>query len=83
MRIILGTNIKVIVCLRKRVFADRILRRCSFLILTSEMFGIWVTIFHISKYIAPLINLVISVPINFLINKFWAFKGDKQAESDN
>lgn len=30
----------------------------------------------VSKFIAPLINLVISVPINFLINKFWAFKAD-------
>ena len=27
----------------------------------------------INKYIAPLINLVISVPVNFLLNKFWAF----------
>lgn len=28
----------------------------------------------ISKYIAPLIILIISVPINFILNKLWAFK---------
>lgn len=33
----------------------------------------------ISKYIAVLINLVIAVPINFILNKFWAYnkKEDK------
>ena len=45
--------------------------------LNSVLSWIWVNLFHVSKYIAPLINLIISVPINFLINKFWAFKGDK------
>lgn len=35
---------------------------------------LWVSVFNISKIIAPLLNLVISVPLNFLINKFWAFK---------
>ena len=28
----------------------------------------------ISKVIAPIFNIVINVPINFLMNKFWAFK---------
>ena len=42
--------------------------------LNSLLSWIWVTVFGISKIVAPLINLVISVPINFLINKFWAFK---------
>ena len=31
----------------------------------------------ISKYLAPLINLVVSIPVNFLMNKLWAFKGEK------
>jgi len=28
----------------------------------------------ISTYIAPIINLTITVPINFLLNKYWAFR---------
>lgn len=30
--------------------------------------------FGISKYAAPLLNLVFTVPTNFLLNKLWAFK---------
>ena len=28
----------------------------------------------ISKCVAPLINLIISIPLNFIINRYWAFK---------
>lgn len=47
------------------------------LFLNSILLMLWVKIFHISEYIAPLMNLIISVPVNFLINKFWAFKNNK------
>ena len=44
------------------------------IVLTNILSYVWVDILGISKYIAPLINLVVSVPLNFIINKFWAFK---------
>ena len=44
------------------------------LFLNSILLVLWVQVLHISEFIAPIINLVISVPVNFLINKFWAFK---------
>ena len=47
------------------------------LFLNSLLSILWVETLHISKQIAPLINLLISVPLNFIINKFWAFKGKK------
>ena len=34
---------------------------------------LWVSVLHISKMLAPIINLVISIPINFFMNKLWAF----------
>ena len=34
----------------------------------------WINLLHISKAVAPLLNIVIDVPLNFLINKLWAFK---------
>lgn len=43
-------------------------------LIANVLSKLWIDIFGISKYIAPLINLFISVPLNFLINKFWAFK---------
>ena len=42
---------------------------------------LWVRVAKISKYIAPLINLIIIIPLNFVINKFWAFK--KTSDRDN
>lgn len=44
------------------------------IILNNVFSWIWINIFFISKYIAPIINLLISVPINYLLNKLWAFK---------
>ena len=47
------------------------------LFLNSILLIAWINWLGISEYIAPVINLLISVPLNFLINKFWAFKGEK------
>ena len=44
------------------------------LFLNSILLILWVKICGISEFIAPVINLVVSVPLNFMINKFWAFK---------
>ena len=29
---------------------------------------------HISAWLAPWLNLIITVPLNFILNKFWAYK---------
>jgi putative flippase GtrA len=42
--------------------------------LSNIISWICVDVWGISKYIAPLINLVISVPINYVMNKFWAYR---------
>ena len=42
--------------------------------LNSALLVLWVQIFHISEFIAPIFNLLVSVPLNFIINKFWAFR---------
>ena len=44
------------------------------LFLNSVLSILWVEVFRWSKMIVPLVNLLISVPLNFLMNKFWAFK---------
>lgn len=51
------------------------------LILTNILAFVWVDLLGISKMVAPLISLVISIPINFILNKLWAFKTEeKEAE---
>lgn len=47
------------------------------IILNNILSWIWINVLGVSKFFAPLINLMISVPVNFLINKMWAFKSDK------
>lgn len=44
------------------------------LILSNILSIIWVELLHVNKLLAPIINLLFSVPINFLLNKFWAFR---------
>lgn len=43
------------------------------LILNNILSVLWVSVLRISKMLAPIINLVISIPINFFMNKLWAF----------
>ena len=35
---------------------------------------VWIELIDVSEYVAPLINLIVTVPLNFIINKYWAFK---------
>lgn len=44
------------------------------LFLSTILLYVWVDILGVSEYIAPIINLIVTVPLNFIINKFWAFK---------
>ena len=53
------------------------------IILNNVLSHIWIEVFGISKFVAPLFNLVLSVPINFLINKLWAFKTEKVSKRRN
>ncbi|MCR4587354.1 MAG: GtrA family protein [Lachnospiraceae bacterium] len=46
------------------------------IVLNNALSYIWIDVFGISKFIAPIINLVVAVPINFLLNKLWAYKTD-------
>ena len=44
------------------------------IVLNNILSFLWIDVIGISKLIAPMINLIFSVPINFLLNKYWAFK---------
>jgi len=44
------------------------------ILLTNVLSWVWIDCLGISRYVAPIINLVINTPLNFIINKIWAFK---------
>lgn len=50
-------------------------------ILDNVLSYVWIQRLGLSRYIAPLFNLPFSVPVNYLLNKLWAFKG-KLHDSD-
>lgn len=48
--------------------------------LNNLLSWLWIGVLGVSKYIAPLINILISTPINFFLNKLWAFSERGKAE---
>ena len=46
----------------------------SGLVVSSALLYIFVDMLKISEYIAPFLGLCITVPLNFVLNKFWVFK---------
>ena len=42
--------------------------------LSTLLITLFIEVLHISEYIAPLLRLIVTVPINFVMNKLWAFK---------
>ena len=43
-------------------------------ILSNLLLWVEVALFSVSKVYAPIINLLITIPLNYLINKLWTFK---------
>ncbi|MCL2087778.1 MAG: GtrA family protein [Oscillospiraceae bacterium] len=43
-------------------------------LLATALLWIYVEVFAVPEGIAPLINILVVTPINFLLNKFWTFK---------
>ena len=41
---------------------------------------LWIEKLGINEIIAPIINLIITIPLNFILNKFWAFSSKKERE---
>lgn len=50
------------------------------LLLNSLLLWIGVDLMHISEYIMPMINLVITIPLNFIMNKLWAYRTKEHGE---
>ena len=46
-------------------------------LLSALLLYIWIEKIEISDKIAPIINIFITTPINYLMNKFWVFKRKK------
>lgn|SRR5574344_98418 len=48
----------------------------SGLVITNLLSFLWINICGMNRYIAPLLTLIITIPVNYLLNKYWAFRHD-------
>ena len=46
------------------------------LILNNILLFLWVNVLGVHEMIGPILNLFISIPLNFILNKYWAFKNN-------
>lgn len=49
------------------------------IVLNNALGYLWIVQLGISKYVAPIISLMVSIPINFLLSKLWAFRAIKRS----
>ena len=61
-------------CIWKTLVRTYIAYGFTGIILTNVLSFIWIHYLHLSKFVAPIINLGISIPLNFWMNKKWAFR---------
>lgn len=47
------------------------------LVLNGLLSMLLIELLHMNKFIAPVINLFICIPLNFILNKYWTFRGMK------
>ena len=48
------------------------------IVLSNILLYIFVDLMGISKAVAPFLGLLITVPLNFVLNKYWAFRKEKK-----
>lgn len=46
----------------------------SGILLNNALLYLYITVLGISVYIAPILSLIVCVPVNFIMNKYWAFR---------
>ena len=62
-----------------KTYAKTVAGYASTYLLSVFLMWLWVDVLLIPEGIAPLLRLVVTVPLNFVINKFWTFKKKENA----
>ncbi len=44
------------------------------LVLNNILLVLWVDIIGMNEILGPILNLLITIPLNYILNKYWAFK---------
>ena len=57
-----------------KAYAKTVLGYASTYLLSVFLMWLWVDVLGIAEGIAPLLRLIVTVPLNYVINKFWTFR---------
>ena len=49
-------------------------------LLSIGLLFVWINLLSISEAIAPLLNVIITTPLNFLVNKLWSFRKEQKPD---
>lgn len=52
------------------------------LVLANVLLYLWIDVLGVNPYLAFFLNLVFTIPANFLLNKLWAFRARSKEEPD-
>lgn len=52
------------------------------LVINNLLLMLWVGILHLNEYLGPLLNLVVTFPLNYVLNKYWAYKKENRVDDD-
>lgn len=47
-------------------------------LLSVVLLYLWTSVLDVNRYVAPVLTLAVTVPTNFVINKFWTFRSARQ-----
>jgi putative flippase GtrA len=57
-----------------KAFAKCVMSYAGGYICSSVLLFLWVSILGFPEFLSPLISLLVTIPLNFVLNKKWAFK---------
>ena len=52
------------------------------LVLANILLYLWIDVLGVNQYLAFILNLVFTIPTNFLLNKLWAFKKESRTANE-
>lgn len=70
---IFGESAHKVVLVEKRAFLKTYVSYILTLALGTLFMYILVDIINITEYLAPIINILLTTPVNFLLNKYWVY----------
>lgn len=44
------------------------------LVVNNVLLVLWVNVLNLSDYLGPILNVLVTFPINYILNKYWAYK---------